>query len=236
MPTVTKILGDVVGKLLFREAAIARIREVAPAFRELELVGEALRGASYNAGDKVQIMLGMQARTYTPYGFDAARGALTLLVYAHGDGPGARWGRAAATGDTVRLFGPRGSLPLPSLRGPVVLFGDETSLGVTRALVEHRGAADGVEAVLEVSSPGDTGAAADALGIRPALVARGAGHLAEVERHLREALQRTPGAQLVLTGQAQSIQALRTALKQRPTPHAGQKAKPYWSVGKKGLD
>ena len=54
-------------------------------------------------------------------------GSVDLLVYSHGDTPGAKWGRAVAEADRVNVFGPRGSIAIAALAGPVVVFGDETS-------------------------------------------------------------------------------------------------------------
>ena len=49
-------------------------------------------------------------------------------------------------------------------------------------------------------------------------------------------IARSPGADLVLTGNARTIQALRADLKQAPAVHAKQRVKAYWSPGKRGLD
>ena len=234
MSTVKKLLGDTLGKLIFREAAVAGVRAIGASFRLLDLSGDGLRGAPFTPGDKVQVFLDEgDTRTYTPFRVDPARGTMQLLLYVHGDGPGARWGRAVAVGQRVRLFGPRGSIALPDLRGPVVLVGDETSLAVARALGDHRGASDGVSIVLEVSSTAESAAAADALGLSPALVER-TGGAAALEREVRAALARTPGANLVLTGAAPTIQALRRGLRGAAT--GAIKSKPYWAPGKRGLD
>jgi ferric-chelate reductase (NADPH) len=239
MATVKKLLGDVIGKLVLRELTVEKVHDVAAGFRRLDAVGPALRGAGVEAGDKVQVMIDGDMRTYSPFGFERARGAVSFLVYSHGDSPGAVWGRRVAAGDTMHVFGPRGSLPLARMDGPVVLFGDETSFAVARALRERRGGAAGTAFVFEASNgPAATQALAH-LDLGDATVVErraGDGHLAEVDDALRRALAANAGAHLVLTGKAQSIQALRTRLRARPVATAGQKVKPYWSVGKKGLD
>lgn len=234
-----KALGDVLGRWLFREVTIASVREVSPRFRRLLLSGDSLQKAPFTAGDKVQVILDEGARTYTPFAFNAAQGAMSLLVYLHGNSPGARWGRQAAAGQSVRIFGPRGSLPLPSLEGPVVLFGDETSLAVARALREQRGPTAPLSFVFEVSNEDEAQAALEELGLTGASFAvrsRGDEHLNEIEERVRVALETHPGASLVLTGKATSIQALRSALRAHPAGHARQKVKAYWATGKRGLD
>jgi NADPH-dependent ferric siderophore reductase len=233
------IIGGVLGRFLFRDARVEKVRDVSPHFRWLELAGDALRDVSWSPGDKVQVFLprvGM--RTYTPLAWDAARGATQFLVYLHGGGPGAEWGRAVRVGDRCQFMGPRGSLPLADFREPVVLFGDETSFAVAHTLCNLRAGTGGVEQVFEVSSREESGAVLREFGLdRSDVVERapGDGHLPEVAQRLRAALVRRPGARLVMTGRAQAIQALRAGLKADGVQPA-QKVKAYWSLGKAGLD
>lgn len=244
MASVKTVLGDLVGRLLFREAVVTGVRDVSPRFRRLTLAGKDLTGIACSPGDKVQLYLPSgDMRTYTPFAYDGARGEYQLLVYLHapdGDTPGASWGRSVAAGARVRLFGPRGSLPLTSLTGPVILFGDETSFAVARTLGE-RASAGPASLVFEVTDAAESRRVLDDLGVGGCeLVARreADGHLPAVSERLRAALAANPGAQLVLTGRAQSIQQVRAALKAQPAAPggAGQKVKAYWSVGKRGLD
>ncbi|NMO15034.1 siderophore-interacting protein [Pyxidicoccus fallax] len=233
------IIGGVLGRFLFRDARVEQVREVSAHFRWLELVGEGLKDASWSAGDKVQVFLpGEGMRTYTPLAWDAVRGATQFLVYLHGDGPGARWGRSVRVGDRCQLFGPRGSVPLAAYEGPVVLFGDETSFAVGHALRNLRAGIGGVEQVFEVSSRPESTDVLREFGLAQSDVVErtaGDGHLPEVAARLQAALQRRPGARLVMTGRAQAIQALRGRLKAAGVEPA-QKVKAYWSLGKAGLD
>src|SRR5690349_1851361 len=135
------ILGALVGRLIFRTARIASLSEPAPRFRRLHLEGPDLRGVSWTPGDKLPLFLpehGM--RTYTPISWDPVRGSTELLVFLHGETPGALWGRGAQVDDEVQFFGPRRSIDATGLPEQVVLFGDETSLGVARALRTQLGA------------------------------------------------------------------------------------------------
>lgn len=177
-------------------------------------------------------------RTYTPLAWDSARGATQLLVYLHGNSPGAEWGRDVRVGDRCQFMGPRGSLALSSLQGPVVLFGDETSFAVAHTLRNLRAGADGVEQVFEVSSGDASESVLRELHLSDsALVERAPdeGHLPTVAERLGAALKRHPGAHLVMTGRAQAIQALRARLREEGVS-AAQKVKAYWSAGKRGLD
>jgi NADPH-dependent ferric siderophore reductase len=239
MASFGKVLGDSLKKLLFRELTVARVTHVSSHFQRVDFVGESLRGVRYSPGDKVQIAFDGGPRTYTPFSFDGARGALSILIYVHGEGPSARWAKAVVEGDRAFAFGPRSSLALHDGEGPIALFGDETSFGLARALLDSRSAASDLSFVFEVTNSAESQAALDAAQIpNRELVARQAddAHLSEVEAHLRAVLARDPGTRLVLSGKAQSILALRKYFKTEPVPHAGQLVKAYWSPGKRGLD
>lgn len=218
------------GKLLTPELVISAAETLAPGFRRLTLEGESLRGASFTPGDKVQVVLEGGTRTYTPFAFDPAKGTFDLLVYVHGDTPGAAWGRGAKAGERIHVFGPRGSIALDALAGPVLVTGDETSFAVARAQLDRGGA---VAPVFEVTNVAESSAVLVALGLEVDLVARtpDEAHLDELEAKLRARKAHT----LVLTGKAQTIQALRARLRARP-PFAAQKTKGYWAPGKRGLD
>lgn len=236
MASAKTMLGNLLGRFLFHDARVTQVREVSRAFRQLDCEGPALRGQGWSPGDKVQVYLpGLGMRTYTPLSWDEARGATAFLVYLHGDSPGAKWGREARVGDAVQFFGPRRSVSLESGDAPVILFGDETSFAVAHAF--RTGAKRDVTAVFEVSSREACAPALRELGFEGRDVERTAAdaHLAQVHERLKEALKARPGATLVMTGRAQSIQALRSRLRgdgERATP----KVKAYWAVGKVGLD
>lgn len=233
------ILGGMLGRFLFRDARVEQVRDLSPHFRWLELAGDGLRDVSWSAGDKVQVFfprVGM--RTYTPLAWDAVRGTTQLLVYLHGNSPGAEWGRNVRVGDRCQFMGPRGSLPLESLQGPVVLFGDETSFAVAHTLRNLRAGVGGVEQVFEVSSRDESEAVLREFHLSGCAVIERTpdeAHLPAVAQRLRDALEKRPGANLVLTGRAQAIQALRSQLRAEGVA-ATQKVKAYWSAGKRGLD
>ncbi|HKO50504.1 MAG TPA: siderophore-interacting protein [Polyangiaceae bacterium] len=239
MASIGKALGDSLKKLIFREVRVTGFQDLSASFRRLDLSSKSLRGARYTPGDKVQLALEDGPRTYSPFAWDGLRGAMSLLLYRHGDTSSVRWANAVSEGDLEYVFGPRGSLGLGSSNGPIVLFGDETSFGVARALLESRASRSELCFVFEGSDRSESSSVLDVLQLPgAALIERrpDQAHLAEVEERLRAALMRQPESRLVLTGKAQSIQALRKSLKARPVAHAGQIVKAYWSPGKRGLD
>ncbi|MFP2962654.1 siderophore-interacting protein [Myxococcus sp. 1LA] len=236
MASAKALLGSVLGRFIFTDSRVTRIHERSPVFRQLDCEGPALKGQEWTPGDKVQVFLpGLGMRTYTPLSWDAERGATSFLVYLHGGSPGAKWGREVKVGDTVQFFGPRRSLALEAGNAPVVLFGDETSFAVAYAF--RTAAKRDVTPLFEVTAPDACEPALRELGFEAPLVARepGDAHLARIHERLRAALREKPGAVLVMTGRAQSIQALRARLRGDGAP-ATSKVKAYWAVGKTGLD
>lgn len=236
MASAKAVLGSVLGRFLFHEAAVTRVRELTPRFREVEFEGPALQGLDWHAGDKVQIFLpdtGM--RTYTPLRWDAGKGSTAFLLYLHGSAPGASWGRELRAGTRAQFFGPRRSLSLEGVTGPIVFFGDETAFGVAHAF-HHLHASRGFTPVFEVSQRAECAPVLRGLGFEGQDVERTAGdaHLAEVHDRLRTALRARPESLLVMAGKAQSIQTLKQRLKADGL--SSSRIKPYWSVGKTGLD
>lgn len=235
MASVRDVVGGVLAKLKVHDVQVVATRELAPRFRLFELHSKSLKGAPWSPGDKLQLLLDAGARTYTPFAFDAERGTLSVLVFVHGDTPGSTWGRDAKESDALRVFGPRGSIALASLDAPVVFFGDETSFGCARALLDTH--ASNTSFVFEVAEPDVATKVLGELGITGAqLVTRrdDDGHLVELERHLSDLAARTPRASIVLTGRAPAIQQLRSGLKARSL--STHKTKAYWAPGKRGLD
>ncbi|HET8937878.1 MAG TPA: siderophore-interacting protein [Polyangiales bacterium] len=240
MASFSAVVRDKLSQIVLKALTLDEARDVSPHFRRLRFSAPWLRTAACAPGDKLQIMINeVGPRTYTPFDHDAKSGTLDLVAYVHADTATGSWVRAARPGTSCRVFGPRGSLSLASLQGPIVFFGDETSFGTATSLQRARGAADGVSYVFEVSEPGEATEVLGQLGLRaPAVIARKPqhGHLAALEQAVRAAVQNQPNARLVLTGHAQSIQGLRKRLKVQPLQSSGQSVKAYWADGKRGLD
>lgn len=240
MPSLKALLRDTVGQLVFKELAIESARDVTPHFRRLKVAGDWLSKAQWSAGDKLQIMIAESGpRTYTPFSRDAVTGSFELLAFVHGDTPTAAWVRHAQPGHAFRAFGPRGSLPLAGLPGPVVFVGDETSFAAAASLRQTRTGHQDLAFVFESSFAEEAAVVLAELGLESStLVQRqnAHGHLGLLEQAVRKGLTDHPGAQLVLTGHAQTIQGLRARFKALPPAYVGQKSKAYWADGKSGLD
>lgn len=226
-------------RLLLRNTRVAAVEQVAERFRLITLEGEALQGAPWAPGHKLQVKVAgpFTARTFTPIVFDAERGCTRILGHAHGAGPGSDWLCRVQVGDACQVFGPHRSLALGDLAGPVVLHGDETSFGLAAAVGAAMAGKASPRCVFEVESRTESAQVLQALGVAPALlVERGdeAGRLQAIGGLWSQC--RGDGTRFVLTGRAQSIQQARQALKARGVPASRIVAKAYWAPGKAGMD
>ena len=194
---------------------------------------------TWTTGEKIQVSLGsaFTNRTYTPLNWDALAGTTQILAFAHGEGPGSEWARNLKAGDHCHLFGPRHSLDPSPLPASLIVFGDETSVGLAKALQETR-LPGAVRTILEVDSAYETNAVVAALTLRNAqLIERSTNNTKS------DAVLRAMGIRMrdmddgfILTGKAQSVQALRSDLKAIGIPTANIMTKAYWAPGKRGLD
>jgi NADPH-dependent ferric siderophore reductase len=214
---------------------IASVTDVSPLVRCVRLEHASLAGVDCTPGDKLQVFLANAGtRTYTPVGWDASRGAFELVVYLRpgAASPGVEWARALAPGQGVRFFGPRKSVRAAREAPGVVLFGDETSLGVARALGASR---PDVRFVLEVSDPGAVERVTGDRSERVVLVPRdGERHYDAVVNAICAGFGSGAQPELLLTGAAPSIQAVQKRLKAAGIRASSSKA--YWAPGKVGLD
>jgi len=232
MSAVKQMLNELL-KPLLRIAQVERVTEVSKRFRRIELSGVAFK-TRCDPGDKLQILTGADFRTYSPFAFDASAGRLSILAFIHGDAPGARWAHEARPGDVVHVFGPRGSLSLRSFSTPVVMVGDETSIGVGRALQEVHASS---RCVFEVTDELAARTAAEAIGLRDTTFVTRLPEEAHLEAVWKAASVATqPQGSLVLTGKASTIQTMRSLARRDGFTNVTQKTKTYWAPGKRGLD
>jgi NADPH-dependent ferric siderophore reductase len=238
-PRRAGLLEATVQKLFTRSASVVEIVEIGRAFRIITLRGGALRNVAWTPGDKIQLQLGgWTQRTYTPLDWDAVHGRTRILVHLHADGPGTQWARTVKKGDACVVFGPRKSITLAQSRAPVIVFGDETSLGVAAAIAAH-GQAPAVQVLLEVSSLAETTPVIAQLGlIDPRLYERrdDDSHLRDLEAEISTALMQDPAADIVLTGRAGALVQMTRFLRQTGAGSGRRHTKAYWASGKTGLD
>ncbi|PMX27494.1 MULTISPECIES: siderophore-interacting protein [unclassified Pseudomonas] len=233
------LLESAVLKLFTRNAQVLDIEDIGSAFRIITLGGDALRNVAWTPGDKIQIQLGgWVQRTYTPMDWDAENGRTRILIYLHAGGPGVQWVRTLRKGDTCIVFGPRKSIDLTELAFSAVLFGDETSFGLAAVLLGTVQPAN-TQLFLEVSSLTESQPAIARFGLENAQLGVRTGNdaqLTELEEKMLTVLQAQPAANIVLSGNASSIQHMRKLLKRLGIASNRFQAKAYWAPGKTGLD
>jgi NADPH-dependent ferric siderophore reductase len=225
-------------RLFMKRAVIVAAENLAGQFYLLTLESPAFKGVPWQPGQKVQIAMGSAfvARTFTPVDWDVATGSTRLLGYAHGAGPGSDWLRSARKNDECDVLGPRSSLDTRAIAGPIVLFGDETSIGLAGSL-RHLHQAKSVQSFLETDDVDSVRAMAAHLGISDLHLSQrtaGDAHLHVITEQL--AALAANGATFLLTGKAQSIQQLHRGLKSAGVPAVRILSKAYWAPGKTGLD
>jgi ferric-chelate reductase (NADPH) len=242
MTRITKMLADTTSRMLFRRAEVTAITDYGGNFRVIELTGDALRKGSWTVGDKVQVRTdpaGLTTRTYTPVGWDTARGSTTLVAYTHGTGPGSIWARGLGPGVTCQVFGPRGSLKLDDPTGPILFVGDETSFALAAAWRGRNPEDQPVAELFEVTDPDESRITLEAIGLGSARLfhrQNNAAHLEELSTALIDLLRTHPDAALCLTGKAQSIAAIRRELKASGLAGRSTRVKAYWDENRSGLD
>ncbi|WP_305790229.1 siderophore-interacting protein [Symbioplanes lichenis] len=228
-------LSDLLADLgaLPRAVQVTGVERLTPAFTRVTLAAESFRRTAWTPGAKLQIRLRSAFRTYTPIGWDGDRGATDLLAFAHGSGPAAQWFGRVASGETCQVFGPRRSIDLSEVAGPVVFVGDESSVALACAL---RTVTADVTHVLEARDPGEVEKVLTGLGFAgPATVVARTTDRAELLRRARDAAVATPFT-LVVTGDAATVHAVRRDSRSWECRPGRVQGKAYWAEGRTGLD
>jgi ferric-chelate reductase (NADPH) len=241
MSGLTKVIAEATSKMLFRAAEVVAVTEHGQRFRSIELSGEALKKATWQVGDKLQVRIdpdGFATRTYTPYSWDRARGSTRLLAYAHGTGPGSAWIRRAGPGVACQVFGPQGSIKLGDL-GSVLFIGDETSFALAAAWQGHTPGSQALAYLFEVTDSDESHLVLDAIDLSsPHLFARreDSAHLDRLSAKGIDLLRTHPDASLCITGKAQTIAVIRRNLKAAGLAGRPTRVKAYWDEHRSGLD
>ncbi|WP_411822377.1 siderophore-interacting protein [Leptospira sp. 'Mane'] len=232
---------SVVEKVLnFSTAKVVRVKVLSDEFRLVEWEASGFKKSDWKPGDKIQIGLNLQFRTYTPLSLDKTSGRMEALTYFHNpDSLAGTWIQSLKIGDEFQYFGPRGSLSFSECNFPnIYFFGDETSFGIASNLKQAKPEAkikfffevarlDSAKAVTNELKLGDIG-----------LFQKEAedSHLKKIILKLQNESIDYKNANFILTGKAQSIQIVLPFLKKESVPSRNMKVKAYWSLGKKGLD
>ncbi|MES2745005.1 MAG: siderophore-interacting protein [Bdellovibrionota bacterium] len=234
------ILGWVGDKFL-ETATVSSVESVSENFRIITLHAAALTKVRWASGGKIQINVGeWNVRTYTPVSIDSETGQLRIVAYLHGKGPGSRWASEIKVGDECQYLGPRESLAPDSKLKPVVVFGDETSLGLAATCRKLGGENSHYHFVFEVTDVEECLKVCRELEIAESstLVAKvsDGSHLDEVCQHLQNTYDIVSRGQLILTGNLKSIRSVKNNLQARGFSSTRMKTKVYWAEGQTGID
>jgi NADPH-dependent ferric siderophore reductase len=226
----------------FTTGELVRTDQLTPRLRRLHV---AVPGLTWAPGQHVRVVVsgparswsvgflpGGTLRTYSVFDYDGA--VLQLCVLDHGDGPGARWARAARPGDLVRLSAPQGRMVVRA--APYFVFAGEETAAITFAPMLRTLGTARVYGVIEV------GGRADRLPLHAGLTWwYREGRPAAASASLLAAvagldLPPAPGLAYV-AGEARTVQAVRAHLvRDRGWPRRQVITKPYWTPGRTGLD
>jgi ferric-chelate reductase (NADPH) len=232
MTRLSERLADLAGNALPR-AHVTKVERLSPRFTRVTLAAGSFRKASWIPGARLQLRTqsgSLAFRTYTPIGWDNERGTTELLAFTHGDGPAARWFGQVQVGTTCHVFGPRRSIDLTGMTGPVVFVGDESSVALACAL---RTVADDVSYLFESRDPAGLEQILAGLGLteRVTVIAKDADLLSLA----RGAAVDRPYT-VVVTGDAATVHAVRRDTRGWPRRPAQLTGKAYWAEGRTGLD
>jgi ferric-chelate reductase (NADPH) len=237
MAKMAGLLADLASDAMLKSARVTDISRFSSRFLTVELQAEAFRSVTWTPGAKLQFRprrgtLGM--RTYTPIEWDDALGVTRLIAFTHGDGPAADWFRRVAVGDTCEVLGPRRSIDLRGLTGPVVFVGDESSVGLACAL---RTVTSDVRHVFEATDPTELTALLTELGFaEKCVVSRSDDRALLIRRAQDIAGESGEPFDLLLSGDAATIHLVRRNARGWPHGPRSTKAKAYWARGRTGLD
>ena len=237
--SLTGRLADTALGIFLTTGRVTAVERPTANFTRVDLAADGFRSASWVPGNKLQLRpqsgtFGL--RTYTPTPWDPTVGTTSILAYAHGEGPGAEWFRTVASGDPCEVFGPRRSLDLGGLAHPTLFVGDETSIGLAVALAATSPGL-GVTHVLEAHDVAETREVLSWVGLEATVVAKADGTAALLEAvEGAVAGYGASGYDVVLSGDAATVAAVRRRLRDLDRPPTASRVKAYWAEGRTGLD
>ncbi|AKT36728.1 siderophore-interacting protein [Chondromyces crocatus] len=243
MPEVPAMLANVMEPWFARATRVTGVEDLAPRLKRVRFEGGSLRGLRFRAGQEVEFRVSETAfRHYTPSFFDGVAGALEVVFFLHGHGPGSHWASGLREGSTANVLGPGGKLGLDPFAATHVLLGDETSIGLFAAMGRSLPPGSRAVGAVELDAgcerwPGLAGSALD--GVARGKGPRGAPLRTWLEEHpawLEPRRAQKGDTTFYLSGHAGSIVELRRWLvEERGIPKGAIRTKAYWADGKRGL-
>ncbi|MEV6349759.1 siderophore-interacting protein [Actinoplanes sp. NPDC051851] len=227
MPTMPAAIAARAERWFGHPATVTEVTVLSPGLRTVTMAGDALRGRRYRPGDEIEFLVSeREFRHYTPSAYDPGTGTCSVVFQTHAGGPGSAWAAALKPGDPVSVMGPGGGVRFdPTV--PAVLLGDATALGLFAALE-----ASGTQVSGAIEIPAEDTAAAATV-VRSVEVVAASTLRSWVTAHGAEVA--AAKSRVYAVGHAQTIQQLRTLLRESGVSRQSIVVKAYWATGRTGL-
>ncbi len=218
-------------------ATVTAATTLTPRMRRITVTCDALRGVELRPAQDVELHLREESgrrvkRRYTIAHARPDSGELDLDVLLHGDGPGSRWGAAAAPGDEIDLQGPRGKLELRPAPWHL-LAGDESALPAITAIIRALPPDEPAYAFVEVTDAADQ--SAELFDLPITWLHRGdtrPGTADVLEPALTRFALPAGEGRAYLMGETRAVVTLRAVLEERGVTHESIFVKGYWNLGR----
>ncbi len=221
---------------------VVEVTDVGTAGRLIRVSGEDLAGFAYAVGQDLMILVDTAGgriirRRYTIRRFDPVDLVLDLHIVTDSDGPGARWTRELAVGDTFEAIGPRGKITIKPDVTAHVFVGDDVSAPAIAAMVEALPAGSRATVFVEIAAAIDETKIdpANEIDVRWVWLHRGDAAAGDPSL-LLAAVARTEipvdSSHAYVFGEAGVVNAVGAALKQRGLAAEQMSPKAYWGRGR----
>ncbi|HVC22403.1 MAG TPA: siderophore-interacting protein [Candidatus Dormibacteraeota bacterium] len=220
---------------------VVEVVDLGPSLRQIRLGGEDLIDFTFAPGQDLMLRLPrpngeLISRRYTIRGTNPRAGQADLNVVMHGDGPAARWARAAQPGQQLaEVVGPRGKITIDPDADWHLFLGDETYIAGTLAMLEALPTSASAQALLEVSTGADEQPFASRAGIHLDWLRRVDEPPGDADRLLHELRrwQAPPGrGHVYIAAELRVALTLRDEVLGGGLPRDQISAKGYWSRGR----
>ena len=224
-------------RLAFEVVSSSRLT---PHMQRLMLTAPQLDGFTCLPGQDVMLLVAADGnrpvrRRYTIRELDAGRRLLTLDVVLHGDGPGERWVRAAASGDRIQGIGPRGKITTSATADWHLFIADESALPAAFAMTEALPPGSMATLIIEIPEEDDEQDLSSAAATRISWLHRlgaPAGDPALLTAEVQEVEFPVGRGHAYLFGEAKVVSRLREILAERGLSEEQVSPKAYWGRGR----
>jgi len=216
---------------------VTETQYINPFIKKIRFKGN-LSGMDFQLGYAVAIRVGdNDHRNYTASFSDIEKGILEITFHLHSDSPGSRFMNNLNVGNKLRISNPRGHKQYDNSVKTQLIFGDETSLGLACAFQPVlKGNQHQFQFYFELDEENKN--VPQLLGLENYTIFPKNDTFRNKQLTEQLPIFQTDGClsgNYVLTGNARSIQTLRSVLKQKNIPNKNILVQAYWAEGKMSL-